>query len=106
MADGRSKFPSWGFDNAQRLLNRTGVISEIPTSLCQANKGKNVILVIGDGMGWEAERSGAIAKQVVEELKDYGCDIVKGCPDNEIAKEAFANRTLHDYYTQGPSLFV
>jgi hypothetical protein len=56
-------------------------------------------------MGWEAERSGAIAKQVAEELKGYSCDIVKGCPDNEIAKEAFVNRTLHDYYTQGPSLF-
>ncbi len=38
-------------DNSERLLLREGVIPEIPKSLCtNADKGKNVILVIGDGM--------------------------------------------------------
>jgi|GWRWMinimDraft_13_1066021.scaffolds.fasta_scaffold64541_2 alkaline phosphatase len=36
----------------------SGIISEIPTSLCEKMRkpegaqGKNVILVVGDGMGW------------------------------------------------------
>ena len=38
-------------DNSERLLLREGVISEIPSSLCaNASEGKNVMLVVGDGM--------------------------------------------------------
>ncbi len=38
-------------DNSERLLLREGVISEIPASLCtNSANGKNVILVVGDGM--------------------------------------------------------
>jgi hypothetical protein len=52
-ADGFSKFPYGGRDSSERLLLREGVINEIPTSLCGNDGAKNVILVIGDGMGWE-----------------------------------------------------
>ena len=40
-------------DSAQRLLLREGVIDEIPPDLCgnAKNASKNVILVVGDGMG-------------------------------------------------------
>ena len=37
---------------------QTGIIDAIPTSICEklrtpvGTKGKNVILVVGDGMGW------------------------------------------------------
>jgi hypothetical protein len=41
------------------LVQRTGIIDAIPTSICEslrkpaaAPQGKNVILVVGDGMGW------------------------------------------------------
>ena len=45
---------SEGKDNSERLLLREGVIDEIPSSLCGSEKPqKNVILVVGDGMGWE-----------------------------------------------------
>jgi hypothetical protein len=38
-------------DNSERLLLREGVISELPPDLCtNAAGGKNVMLVIGDGM--------------------------------------------------------
>lgn len=38
-------------DNSERLLHREGVIDEIPASLCtNAANGKNVMLVVGDGM--------------------------------------------------------
>lgn len=38
-------------DNSERLLHREGVIDEIPPSLCtNAADGKNVMLVVGDGM--------------------------------------------------------
>eukprot|EP00980_Cylindrotheca_fusiformis_P003942 scaffold871_cov130-Cylindrotheca_fusiformis.AAC.19 len=58
--DGFSSSPYKGMDNAQRLLHREGLIDEIPYSLCPkdrndgeskgSKKGKNVILVVGDGM--------------------------------------------------------
>ena len=51
-ADGYSELPFNGVDNSFRLLQREGIIEEIPTSLCGREGGKNVILVIGDGMGW------------------------------------------------------
>lgn len=52
-ASGLSRFPYGGHDNSQRLLLREGVTSEVPQSLCGNENGKNVILVVGDGMGWE-----------------------------------------------------
>ena len=56
-------------------------------------------------VGWEMVRAGAIGKQVVRELEELGCDIQAGCADSDVgaaAREAFANRTLDDYYTEGP----
>ena len=51
--DGMSKYPFQGKDNSERLLLREGVIDAIPSTLCGHDTSKNVILVIGDGMGWE-----------------------------------------------------
>lgn len=102
--------PIAGVDNSVRLLKREGIIDAIPNSLCEnlrgvtnPPRGKNVILVIGDGMGWEMIRAGAIAKQVVSELKGMGVDISKGASGALAAqaKAAFAGRTLSDYYTEG-----
>ena len=45
---------SIGYDTSERLLLREGLIDEIPSSLCGSEKTqKNVILIVGDGMGWE-----------------------------------------------------
>lgn len=90
-------------DNSERLLKREGVIDEIPASLCtNAAEGKNVMLVVGDGMGWEMIRAGAVARKVLMELEDMGCNTTDGCPNMaEAAKAAFAGRTLSDYYTEG-----
>lgn len=98
--DGTSMYPEYGRDNSERLLLREGVIDEIPRSLC-GREGKNVILVIGDGMGWEMNRAGAIAKRVVHELESLGCDTKVGCPDNEHAMMTFHDRVLSDYYMEG-----
>jgi hypothetical protein len=47
-------------------------------------------------------RSGAIARQVLDELEEMGCDTSMGCMDMEqTAKDKFAGRTLADYYTEG-----
>ncbi len=49
-------------------------------------------------------RSGAIAKRVIEELGELGCDSLSGeCPDDlkEAAMDAFSGRTTADYYTEG-----
>lgn len=99
--NGMSKYPYQGKDNSERMLLREGVIGAIPPTLCGHNSSKNVILVIGDGMGWEMTRAGAVAKRVLDELKELGCDTATGCPDNTAAMEAFAGRTLDDYYTEG-----
>lgn len=99
--NGMSKYPYMGKDNSERLLLREGVISQIPSSLCGRNGTKNVILVVGDGMGWEMTRAGAIARRVLNELEELGCDTKAGCPDNEAAKTAFMGRTLDDYYNEG-----
>jgi len=99
--NGMSKYPYLGKDSSERLLMREGVIDAIPGSLCGRNDTKNVILVIGDGMGWEMNRAGAIARRVLEELEGLGCDTKTGCPDNDAAKAAFQGRTLDDYYTEG-----
>jgi alkaline phosphatase len=90
-----------GQENSQRLLLKEGAITSIPRSLCNNAGAKNVILVIGDGMGWEMTRAGSIAKQVVAELKGYGCDIINGCPNNTAASAAFAGRTVSSYYAEG-----
>jgi len=59
---------------------------------------KNVILVIGDGMGWEMARSAAIYNQVETEVKALKA---ANKTDAEI-KTAFAtNHTLDNYYTAG-----
>jgi len=62
------------------------------------------MLVVGDGMGWEMIRAGAIARQVLDELEGMGCDTSTGCSGATAtaAKAAFAGRTLDDYYTEGP----
>ena len=104
-ADTRSAFPYMGQDNSQRLLMREGVIPMIQPSLCGLPDRKNVILVVGDGMGWEMVRAGAIGKQVVDELESLGCDTRAGCTGDtaDAAMAAFAGRTLADYYTEGKS---
>jgi hypothetical protein len=96
-----SAFPNGGADSSERLLLREGVIDKIPNSLCGNKGGKNVILVVGDGMGWEMVRAGAIARKVVNELESIGCDIAAGCVGNTAAMARFEGRTLADYYTEG-----
>ena len=103
---GLQLFPFVGEDSAQRMLLRQEVIDAIPANLCNITDDpertrKNVILVVGDGMGWEMTRSGAITKQVLDELKSLGCDTKTGCPDNQDAIDAFKGRSLDDYYTEG-----
>eukprot|EP00979_Chaetoceros_neogracilis_P006597 scaffold1341_cov295-Chaetoceros_neogracile.AAC.3 len=62
-------------DNSERMLLREGIIDEIPASLCSNSaNGKNVMLVVGDGMGWEMVRAGAVAKAIIDELESMGCD--------------------------------
>ena len=58
---------------------------------------KNIILIIGDGMGWEMARSGAIYNQVEKEIASLK---LEGKTDVQI-KAVFANRTLDYYYTSG-----
>ena len=106
--NGFSQFPFKGMDSSQRLLLRNGIIDEIPGLMCPKDRegatSKNVILVVGDGMGWEMVRAGAIAKRVLAELGELGCDAVSGeCPDSlkESAKAAFFGRTTAHYYTEG-----
>jgi hypothetical protein len=93
-------------ENSERLLLRTGLIDAIPKSLCSdpASKGKNVMLVIGDGMGWEMVRAGAIVRQVLNELEGLGVNTQTGAQTDELArkaKDAFEGRTLEDYYMEG-----
>lgn len=96
-----SRFPYAGADSSERMLLREGVIDELPKSLCGNTGGKNVILVVGDGMGWEMIRAGAIAKKIVQELESIGCDIKEGCAGNAAASALFEGRVLADYYTEG-----
>jgi len=92
---------------SQQFLLDNGIISKLPTSLCTAGTGKNVILVIGDGMGWEMARAGAIAKRVLDELTGLGVDTVNGSTGAvaDAAKAAFAGRQLKDYYLEGKCCF-
>ena len=104
-ADGTPMMPDYGTDSEQRLLKRNGVIDEIPSNVCDAREGKtkkNVILVVGDGMGWEMIRAGAIARKVLDELEEMGCNTKIGCADMaEEMETKFKGRTLEDYYTEG-----
>jgi len=58
---------------------------------------KNIILLIGDGMGWEMARSGAIYNQIEKEITSLK---LEGKTDDQV-KAVFANRTLDYYYTSG-----
>jgi len=109
-SNGLQVFPFVGEDSAQRLLKREGVIDTIPSNLCNIKddpnrKPKNVIMVVGDGMGWEMARAGSIARQVLDELESLGCNTMEGCPDNQAAQDAFKGRTLGDYYTAGKTMY-
>ena len=95
-------------DSAEHLLFKEGLLRSLPKSRCSndgTRKGKNVILAIGDGMGYEMVRAGAIARQVLDELVRLGCNTTfGGCPapaNEEVVRKAFQGRTLSDYYTEG-----
>eukprot|EP00965_Chrysotila_dentata_P195012 6176727-Pleurochrysis_carterae.AAC.3 len=82
-------------ENSEQLLLREGVIDAIPPEKCRPG-GKNVILVVGDGMGWEMIRAGAIAKQVLAEISAAGIDTKTGTEDEQLkatVKAQFAART-------------
>ena len=78
--------------------------SKYPEPNCNnAAVGKNVILMIGDGFGWEPNRAGGIAVQVLKELEDLGVSS-HGTTNQTlaaIAKAQFVGRTLDDYYMSG-----
>ena len=60
---------------------------------------KNVIVMIGDGMGWEMSRAGAIQAEIekeIDEIREANPDIT-----NEEIAAHFDGRTLDDYYTEG-----
>ena len=60
---------------------------------------KNVILMIGDGMGWEMSRASAIQADIEREIEQIKAEN-PGITNKEIATR-FKGRTLNDYYTQG-----
>lgn len=102
---GLSKFPYLGRENSERLLLKEGAITRIPKSLCGNSGAKSVILVVGDGMGWEMTRAGVIAKKVIAELTKLGCSIATGCAGNQAILNAFSGRTLNNYYIEGRTTF-
>ncbi|MEL6929390.1 MAG: alkaline phosphatase [Cyanobacteria bacterium J06600_6] len=59
----------------------------------------NVILMIGDGMGWEMSRAAAIQAQIEQEIAQIR-QKNPNLSDREIAAR-FQGRTLSDYYTAG-----
>ena len=97
-----------GPQTSLQLLLDNKIITKMPSSLCTAGTGKRVILVIGDGMGWEMARAGAIAKRVLDELKTMGVDTVNGSTGTvaDAAKAAFSGRQLKDYYLEGVCVCV
>lgn len=101
--DGLSQQPFQGRDSPERLLVREGILPQMPTSRCGNTNRKNVILAIGDGMGYEMARAGAIARRVIDELESLGCNTTLGCPNNTAAMAAFQGRNLSYYYTEGTS---
>ena len=60
---------------------------------------KNVILMIGDGMGWEMSRAAAIQAEIEREIAQIRQEN-PNLSDAEVAKR-FEGRTLNDYYTEG-----
>ncbi|MEO0928209.1 MAG: alkaline phosphatase [Cyanobacteria bacterium J06643_13] len=60
---------------------------------------KNVILMIGDGMGWEMTRASAIQSQIEAEIAQIR-EENPHLSSEEIANR-FVGRTLTDYYTTG-----
>ena len=60
---------------------------------------KNVILMIGDGMGWEMSRASAIQAEIEREIARIRTE-EPNITDEEIAAR-FQGRTLDDYYTEG-----
>jgi len=58
---------------------------------------KNIILIIGDGMGWEMSRASAIYNEIEKEVNVL---LGQGKSTQEISS-LFANRTLDDYYAEG-----
>lgn len=60
---------------------------------------KNVIIMVGDGMGWEMSRAAAIQAQIEQEIADIRVSN-PNLTNEEIAAQ-FAGRTLSDYYTEG-----
>jgi len=58
---------------------------------------KNIVLIIGDGMGWEMSRASAIYSQIEKEIDTL---LGEGKSAIEISG-LFADRTLDDYYTSG-----
>jgi alkaline phosphatase len=60
---------------------------------------KNVILMIGDGMGWEMSRAGAIQKQIEQEIAQIRAENPR-ITNKQIAAR-FDGRTLDDYYLAG-----
>jgi alkaline phosphatase len=58
---------------------------------------KNIVLIIGDGMGWEMSRASAIYSQIEKEIDAL---LGEGKSSIEITG-LFADRTLDDYYTSG-----
>jgi alkaline phosphatase len=60
---------------------------------------KNVILMIGDGMGWEMSRASAIQKQIEQEIAQIRTENPQ-ITNKQIAAR-FDGRTLNDYYVAG-----
>lgn len=58
---------------------------------------KNIILIIGDGMGWEMSRASGVYNEINKEVNIL---LGQGKTSGEITS-LFANRTLDDYYTSG-----
>ncbi|WP_107667994.1 alkaline phosphatase [Cyanothece sp. BG0011] len=63
---------------------------------------KNVIMMIGDGMGWEMTRASAIQLIIEQQIEEYKA-ANPTATNQEIFDELFAGDTLQDddYYTEG-----
>jgi len=83
----------FAYDRLYKLVN-PDLTNHNSFSLIMA---KNVILIIGDGMGWEMSRASAIYNQVKIEIDGL---IKSGKTPAEITT-TFSTRTLDSYYTSG-----
>lgn len=63
---------------------------------------KNVIVMIGDGMGWEVSRAGAVQSIIEQEIADFQ-EENPDATNQEVFDTLFAGDTLQDpeYYTEG-----